>query len=284
MQLLGKIFIGLQTVLSVGFLFFALAVTATHINWRDAVKNPKDGYEIRADNLRRGNEQLKTQLEDARTKNAQEQAARRVTLAALQTQLDSLKKDLAQKTTELNGMQAANTEMSQALAATQKELGRVTDENAAVKIQLNTVMDERNTNQRRVASLTDEVNEKKVLLTTLESKIRDLADSGTLAEARLANALSSLASNGILENPDDAPPVDLQGVVLAVGQAGLIEISLGSDDGIMEGHRMEVYRGGQYLGRIQIQRTKSHKAIGVILPGFNRGAIQQGDNVSSRLG
>ncbi len=259
-------------------------LTASHINWRDAVKDPKDGFEVRNNNLTRGNEQLKGQLVETQAKYAQEQAARRVTLAALQTQLDALKKDLAQKTTELNGMQATNTEMSQALAATQKELGRLTDENEAVKTQLNTVMDERNTNQRRVASLTDEVNEKKVLLATLQSKIKDLADSGTLAEARLANALSSWAANGIQENPDDAPPSDLKGVVLAVGQNGLVEISLGSDDGIMEGHHMDVYRSGQYLGRIQIKRTNPHKAIGMMLPNFSRGAIQQGDNVSSRLG
>lgn len=284
MTLIGKIFVWLQFVLSLLFLFVALLLTSSHTNWRNQVMDPKTGYQTRNRELQTGNQQLKAQLEEVKSKLAQEQAARRVTLASLQTQLDALKGELAQKTTELNGMQATNTEMSQALAATQKEVGRLTDENEKVKTQLNTVMDERNTNQRRVASLTDEVNEKKVLLATLQSKIKDLADSGTLAEARLANALQSLASNGIQENPDDAPPRDLQGVVLAVGQNGMIEISLGSDDGIIEGHKMDVYRGGQYLGRIQIKRTNAHKAIGMILPNFNRGAIQQGDNVSSRLG
>ena len=37
-------------------------------------------------------------------------------------------------------------------------------------------------------------------------------------------------------------PVD--GVVTATPGAGLIEISLGSDDGLIKGHKLEVYRIG----------------------------------------
>jgi hypothetical protein len=73
-------------------------------------------------------------------------------------------------------------------------------------------------------------------------------------------------------------------VVLAVGQNGLVEISLGRDDGIREGHQLDVYRGGQYLGRIEIRRTQDDKSVGQILPGFRKGFIQQGDDVAATVG
>ncbi len=110
-------------------------------------------------------------------------------------------------------MQATNTQLSQTLSATQTELQRVTNENVAVKQQLDATVDDRNQSQRKVATLTDEVNSKRVLVETLQKKEKDMTERETLLEARLDNALNALASAGISETPDDAPPRDLRGVV-----------------------------------------------------------------------
>ncbi len=284
MTLLGKVFTVLIFVFSVVFFCFSLAVNASHNNWRDAVIDPNKGFQAQVNRLKAGNQQLNESLQKALSEMAAEQAARRASLAALQTQLDAISEQLAQKTTELAGMQATNTQLSQTLSATQTELQRVTNENVAVKQQLDATVDDRNQSQRKVATLTDEVNSKRVLVETLQKKEKDMTERETLLEARLDNALNALASAGISETPDDAPPRDLRGVVTAVGQNGLIEISLGRDDGLREGHQLEVYRGSQYLGRIEIRRTQDDKAIGQILPNFRKGYIQQGDNVSSKLG
>ncbi|MFN7720190.1 MAG: hypothetical protein ACK5PD_02150, partial [Pirellulaceae bacterium] len=284
MTLLGKVFTGLIFVLSVAFFSLALAVNATHTKWKDAVLNPSTGFNVQISRLQAGNKELQTSLLTAKNEIAQEQAARRVTLAALQTQLDALKDQLSQKTAELQDMQASVTQMTQTLNATQTELQRVTTENTAVKQQLDQVMNDRNDLKAKVIALTDDVNNKKVLLATLENKISDLTSSLTLSEARLMNAQGALARAGIQENPDDVPPADVKGVVLAVGQNGLVEISLGRDDGIREGHQLDVYRGGQYLGRIEIRRTQDDKSVGQILPGFRKGFIQQGDDVAATVG
>jgi hypothetical protein len=47
---------------------------------------------------------------------------------------------------------------------------------------------------------------------------------------------------------------------------------------------LEVFRGAQYLGKIRILKTEDDKSIGVILPDFRRGLIQQGDKVAAKLG
>ncbi len=284
MTLLGKVFTGLIFVFSILFFTMALAINATHNNWRDIVMDKQTGLKVQVDRLKSGNQQLKDQLSRVQQELAQEQGARKATLAALQTQYLNVQAEYAKKTADLTQMQASNTQLNQTLADTQTELKRVTNQNDQIKQQLNGVMADRNANQRKVGSLTDQVNEKTVLLETLSKKIRDLTDALTLSDAKLLNAQNSLASAGIKENPNGGVPNDLKGEVLAVGNNGLVEISLGRDDGIRQGDQLDIHRGGQYLGRVEIKRTDDDKSVGQIVPGFRKGAIQQGDKVSSKLG
>lgn len=284
MTFLGKVFTFLTFFLSAVFFVVALAVSASHSKWRDAVVNEKTGYRTIEKNLRAGNTQLKEQVGQISNELAQEMAARKIVLAALQSELAAARDELSAKTAEYNTLQAAHTEQNQTLAATQKELSRISEENEKIGQQLTAAIEDRNAKQRRVATLTDTVNEQKVTLATLEKKKKDLIDSLTYSEARTFNYQNALKIAGIVENPDDAPPSDLKGVVLEVSKDGLVEISLGRDDGLKEGHTLEIYRGAQYLGRIEIKRTEDDKAIGQIVPGFKKGYIQRGDNVISKLG
>ena len=73
--------------------------------------------------------------------------------------------------------------------------------------------------------------------------------------------------------------------MLGVGADGLIEISLGTDDGLLKGHTLEVYRkdGSAYLGRVEVTATQPDKAACKILPQFRQGPIQGGDRVTSKL-
>ncbi len=77
------------------------------------------------------------------------------------------------------------------------------------------------------------------------------------------------------------PPVD--GIIESVGKDGLVQISLGSDDGIEKGHKLEVYRGGKYLGRIEVWQTAPDSSVARILPEFRKGPIAKEDRVATRL-
>jgi hypothetical protein len=91
--------------------------------------------------------------------------------------------------------------------------------------------------------------------------------------------------------PDDvgrlAPPLEchVQGVS-DVG-TGLIEITVGADEGLLQGHQLDVFRmndsGPTYLGKVEVVTTEPHKAVCKILPEFQKGTIQKGDNVTNRI-
>jgi Ca-activated chloride channel family protein len=76
----------------------------------------------------------------------------------------------------------------------------------------------------------------------------------------------------------------LQGVVLAATPDN-VEISIGSDDGVLVGHQLEVYRtaGGSntYLGKIEVIKTSPDQAVCKVLPQFRKGVIEASDRVST---
>jgi hypothetical protein len=61
-----------------------------------------------------------------------------------------------------------------------------------------------------------------------------------------------------------------------------LEISIGSDDGLRKGHKLEVYRGRSYLGRIEIREVAPDRAVAVILKDYRKGPIKKGDKVATK--
>jgi hypothetical protein len=95
-----------------------------------------------------------------------------------------------------------------------------------------------------------------------------------------------LRNAGVDPSAEPGPPPKIEGVVTAVNPQGLVEISIGSDDGIREGHKLDVYRANPptYLGRIEVIKTTPDRAVGKILPELQKGAIRKGDRVATGLG
>jgi biopolymer transport protein ExbD len=81
--------------------------------------------------------------------------------------------------------------------------------------------------------------------------------------------------------------VAVQGVVLGVSEKGLVEISIGSDDGLSRGQRLEVYRHqtstSAYVGRIEVIETRPDRAVCRILAEFLQRPVQKGDRVATKL-
>ncbi len=83
------------------------------------------------------------------------------------------------------------------------------------------------------------------------------------------------------------PPVE--GVVLSVAGDGLVEISIGADDGLRRGHRLEVYRRSDpdgrpvYVGRIEVVKMAADKSVCRIERKLAKSPVQKGDRVRRRL-
>ena len=118
---------------------------------------------------------------------------------------------------------------------------------------------------------------------------------------RVSILQQALEANGITADPTElagraSPPPRIDGVILdsrppqRQGASELVEISLGSDDGLKKGHEMSIYRAGskggpqpRFLGKIVIVKTEPDKAVGQVIEGSRNGVIQKGDNVTTKL-
>ena len=282
MTLVGKIFTLLILLMSVAFLMLAVTVFATHTNWRDVVMRPREGdkepgLKVQIEELSATNQTLREELERAADRLAIEQAARRYALAALQTKLESAKTELQRRESQYAELQAAHGTLLTTLETNEENLKKVTDEIAQLRTDMRAAQQARDEKFNEVVQLTDRLNE-------LEGMRKDLEERrGQLLEqvGRMKLVLDRHELDEYTPVVDLPPRVD--GVVTAVGDKGLVEISIGSDDGLREGHKLEVFRGNSYLGRVVIRRTEPDRAVAEIDPAYRKGSIRKGDRVATKL-
>ncbi len=287
MNLVGKIFTVLILLMSVLFMGFAVAVYATHKNWRDVVLNPeasggKDlGLKFQLENVRARNQELKDQLDKIDGELAAEKAAKRQALSKLETENDELKRERDQRDREHAKLKQAEREAVAAMQATQETLAGLRAEVDEFREKIGKAQAERDAHFKSVVSLTDDLHQSVNELKRLKARQVTLA-------ADLAKAKEILRHKGLtLHTPTADTPPRVDGLVLATTGDGLIEISIGSDDGLLKGHSLQVYRmaGGvsTYLGRIEVVRTSPDKSVCKVDPNYRKGTIQRGDRVASKL-
>ncbi len=278
MTLLGKIFTLLVLLLSVAFFIVSLLANSSHIDHKKKVAE----FQTQAKNLERTVDALKKSIEEQKTSHAQEQLSRKMALAELQTQLVTAREQLAQANSELIQKAATLTIQTQKLSETIDRVASLTKSNDTLKTEMDKIISDRDKQRKLVITQTDKLN----ALLSIEKDLRDemvrLQSDATLYQAKAETAGAALLAAGI-KNYDDVPPTDLKGEILAVNSSQQVVVSVGRDDGLRAGHTLEVYRGGQYLGRIEIKRTEDDKAIGQILTSFRKGYIQAGDKVAAKI-
>lgn len=280
MTLVGKIFTVLILLMSVVFMSFAVMVFATHQNWKDQVKNPDPniGYEVKLKN--KTSELANAKLEHDRTKQqlALEQASRRQALAALQTRLTMAEDDVVRLTNDFNLKSAALTQESEANKISQTRLVALEEEILKLRKETQLSQLDRDTQFSKVVELTDRLNQDEVLRLRLEEKNNQL--NGQNAQLTMVMKAHGLDANSLVSNLE---PINLNGVVLVVGDKDLVEISVGKDDGLREGHIMEVYRGDTYIGQIKIMKVAPDRAVGQINKDLKRGQVRKGDHVTTKF-
>jgi hypothetical protein len=96
----------------------------------------------------------------------------------------------------------------------------------------------------------------------------------------LEEKINALAQNG--GNVNVAPKKALEGRVTAVApEFGMVVLSLGKDDGVLVGDEFTVYRGGDFVAKIVIDRADRKWAAGKIV--LKKGDPQVGDDVSNHI-
>ncbi len=276
MNLLGKIFVVFIVLTSFGLMLLSMVVYATHKNWMEEAKSvSKSLSEARTENekLQSRYHILESRLTSERDVALQDVAkleSKRVELrdqnALIQKDLDQLKQDQRQATAMVASTQESSVGLMKEVTGLRKEM--------------------RDTQQARdqafatTLTTTSELHEKQNLLTSAVERMKQLV-------RQMGRQASLLNRNGIDPNidPDTVTP-HVRGVVNATHRsagAQLIEISIGADDGLRPGHTVEVFRGDRYLGRAEILKTEPDRAVARIIRRFQKGQIQEGDDVATKL-
>jgi myosin heavy subunit len=103
------------------------------------------------------------------------------------------------------------------------------------------------------------------------------------AKKHLEEILAMLEARGV-QVSGAAPLKHLEGKVTAVSKdIGLVIISVGKDDGVLEGNEFTVYRGNEFITKIVINRVDRKWAAGrVVLPPRGDG-VRVSDDVSNSI-
>ncbi len=273
MTFVGRILIVMTLVMSILFAGLASVVLATHINWRERATQLRD--QVAA--LEQANQRIQEAMEAAREQIAREQAARKYEVAILHTQVDQAQAQLRQSETLLASEQSNHSTLQQTARVAINELDRLTNEVVALRDDLRNNRQARDEKHLELVAQIDETNMLKGQKARLDERVAQLSESVSRYK-RVADAA------GITEFDDveNIPPA-VDGVVTAVGRGNLLEISIGSDDGLKKGHTLDVFRGATYLGRVVVREAKPDRSVVEILPEYRRGLIRKNDRVASRI-
>lgn len=292
MNTVGKLLIVLQLFLSIMFMAFAGAVYVTQNNWRDEHDKVAKSLEVSGKSLadqQDKNEQLrqthttrvaklKTDIEthQARANEARKQLdeingkdGQTGQLAALQT----LREQTA--TSEKIATEEANARVSEANAL-REEIRKLT-------IQVQNLVAE---NRQQDDEILDGTRKLAAAIT------KDREDQATIARMRQLLVIAGIDPktkvdpNGEIVAEGREPAEHVNGEVLSARRQRSVEfvhISLGQDDGVEVGHRLHIFRDGDFIADIILREVNADESVGVVDENLRKGTVQRGDNVTSKL-
>jgi len=254
MTLVGKIFTVLIFVMSICFMTASVMVFATHKNWKDYAQNTdvskgKIGLEKQLADLRILEANLKDELERTKRRLEEERVARRAVLGSLTARLARAETELAAKQREYDTLIANNSKVTEEVSVAQKRLTDLEAMIASTRTQLRDTSADLDEKFGQVVKLTDDLNQATGLRARLDERNTQLA----LQVSRMKLVMDKLGVDEQYLVAHIPPPV--KGKVLEVNAKDLIEVSLGSDDGLKPGHQMQIYRGNVYLGLAIVKKT-----------------------------
>jgi len=291
MNVFGKILIFLNLLMSLTFMSFAVAVYSTHKNWKQIVTLDKAtaqtagkpvGLQFQLVDLQTERDALEAKYLALQKEIKQELAMRNARLQVLETERENLIAQVDAKAKEIEQVTADKKVTSAAIESLTIESGKKAAEIEALSTKIAPMRFEIKDNEDKLLPAIDQLAKTQAELDKANNQAKVLVTENSKAKTVLKKVCLTV------DSPVGGPP-KIDGIVRATTPDGLVEISLGSDDGLMRGHTLEVYREGntpnatKYLGRIEILSTKADVAVGKVIPQYRRGNIEKDDRVATRF-
>jgi ABC-type Na+ efflux pump permease subunit len=281
MTFVGKILVFIILICALMFLGVSTVVFTTATNWKDATAKEQQkvkDLQTKNANATAAADAAKKDLAAAKDSNAKAKQEMDGRIAALEADTNRLNAEMTQARTSLEvAQQNAKTSLDEATAL-RGETGTLREQKSAVEKQ---------------------ANEYKIRQTELNDQIRILTRERDVAKKnnedlrdRVARFSSLLRKNGLSDDISnykglESPPTVRGEITRVDAQNKRVEISIGSDDGLVPGHELNLYRvkpRPEYLGKIKILATDPDQAVGQVIGNTVNGKkIQEGDVVSSTL-
>jgi hypothetical protein len=262
---------------------FAVAVFATHTNWKEKVTNTDTaggkelGLQPQLAQQKQINTDLQAEIEKLTTALAKERAARVNVVATLEAKLLQVQQQLTQKNDELAKLDAAHQILVETNESTQNTLTALSNEVKTLRDEIRVAQQDRDAQFQTALTLTEQLQQ-------AQGELSRLTERHNVLLAQSASMERVLERNGLtVETPVSHIPPRLVGEILESTGGNLIEVSLGSDDGLKKGHFLEVVRGSQYLGRLEVVSTKPDVSVARILKPYQKGPMKRGDSVRTKI-
>lgn len=284
MTFVGKILVIVIMVFSLFFLAVSTVVFSTQKNWKDETAK------------------LKTQITDLNKKKSDSDALAKkaeTDLAAAKDEFDQQTKVLKAQVTDLTQQNAAQqqllSEQNGALATAQQTLQAAlreaedrTGETKLLRDQLSAVQQQANQFKLTQTELNDQIRILERQLATATGNNKDLRERVALLSGALRRVGLSDDPAQLRGTSTSATPPDVEGYVKRVDARNQrVEISIGSDDGLVPGHELEMYRTNpipEYLGRVRVESVDPDQAVAIVVGSTVQGKkITEGDVVSSKI-
>ncbi|MEM7454279.1 MAG: hypothetical protein AAF456_07975 [Planctomycetota bacterium] len=269
---MGKLFTFFILFMSIAFLSVAIMVGASHKEWKKVAQENKEA----ADRYSRLLNEAKKTSNDIQKELEREKVSRQQQIAQLQSQLVQALENQRETNDLYQGEQVRATQYRERLTEAE---ARLTKQDAEIDKLL-----------RENVQYADDYSQQSVTVVNLQNRLNET--SSTLQDQRLMNEdmRDTIANTTRVMNAyglaDDeltrhiAPELD--GAVLRA-ENNVIVISLGTDDGLRQGHIIDIYRGSRFVGKATVTRESQNMSAAVLQPEYTQLAVQEGDHVTTKF-
>jgi predicted nucleic acid-binding Zn-ribbon protein len=281
MTLVGKILVIVIMFFSIVFLGVSTVVFTTAVDWKKAHTKQTDAIKV----LQTKNGDLTGQLEVAKKDLDKAKSDHTTALAAADKRIAGLDDDIKRNQAEITDARTRLETAVQASTTALAEAKQRFDETSLLRDQKSAVEKQANEYKVKQTELLETIRTLQRQLETIDANNKDLRDR----VARFSTLLRRAGLSDDIKNVKgtETPP-NVEGEIKRVHTGGKkVEITIGSDDGLVPGHELYVYRTqprAEYIGKIRIQSTDPDVSVGIVIGNTLQGKrIQEGDHVSSTI-
>jgi len=269
---LTKVLIVLQVVVALVLCGLVVTYVATSDNYKKMFEDERS----RASKANQEKQLAQHEFE-------QFKAAKEQDLARLTQQFGEQKDSISKLTNDLAVSERTKAQLSNDLAAKDATIqtantlaNQQTELYAKAKEQLDALRAEQVKKDGQLKEINDALVEKMGIITTQTEQVKRLTEEKTDLQAKLEQALRQYGKALVPPVSTQPPPVvqqmgpvvrdiGLKGVITRVDlDSSLVELSIGSADGVRQEMKLYVTRGSQFICNVLIMEVEAKKAVGLL--------------------